>query len=134
MDKSKITDENLGAGHIVTALVASFASFAGFHFSQLGGDNADIVYEMAAGSLFAMAVASIIPTLIAWIIKPKYKTITYIVSVLVFSGMSIAGQSGINLTGSPRNFEQCMIDKMKGQPANMGAIVTKECRRLFPQD
>lgn len=52
----------------------------------------------------------------------------YIVLLLSFPSISYAGWFG------PDNYEECMLERMKGQLKNMVSIAGKSCRNDFPEE
>ena len=50
------------------------------------------------------------------------------IAIALLSGNTYAGIFGSS------NYEECVVDKMKGQPANMVGLVANACRKQFPAE
>ena len=126
MDDTKITKGKLGL-----AIAASYLMFM-FYAESVSPEN-PANYLVALGSAAAISLIAAIPAFIAYAIKSNYKKLTYIISLILLTTISIAGQGGYSMPSfGPDNFEQCMLQIMKGQPQSMQPFAVKECRRQFP--
>jgi hypothetical protein len=126
MDDTKITKGKVGL-----AFAASYLMFM-LHAESASPEN-PANYLVALGGAIAVSLIAAIPALISQAIKPNYKKLVYMISLILLTLISIAGQAGYSMPGfGPDNFEQCMLKTMKGQPQSMQPFAVKECRRQFP--
>lgn len=126
----ELKDNNLSWKHVTAAFVASWVMFLVFMPKDPLGMNDEAV--MAMGSVFVIALVSMVPFGVAHFMKRGRSKITFIASLLLLTTISLLGQLGFGINKGPENFDQCLIEEMRGQPASMGAVVTRECRRRFP--
>lgn len=124
MDDVKFTN-----GKAALIALACYLVFVIYLETNNPSSDSNIVF--ALGATAAIALISAIPLGIAWLSKSSYKRLIFSSCMLMLSLFSIAGMSGFDLTGKPESFEQCMLQKMKGQPRSMQGFAATECRRIM---
>ena len=127
----KFTDDAIDTTKIVASIACVYLSFM-IQFESKSPQG-DMNYISAVGASAVPIMVALIAGWIARLRKSVYSKAIFICTMIVVATASIAGMQGYSLSSSPKNYEQCMLDSMKGQDRSMYSIASRECRRLHPQ-
>lgn len=127
----KITDDSINTTKIVVSITCVYLAFM-LHYESKSPQQ-DMNYVSAIGASFVPVALAGAAYWIARLSKSNYSKAIFLATAIGITAMSIAGMKGYSLSGKPKNFEQCMLEIMKGQDRAMYSLAAKECRRLHPQ-
>lgn len=127
----KITDDAINTTDLVISVAVVYLAFI-YHFES-NNPQQDMNYGSALGASLMSFTIGGVAYWIARLRKSNYSKSIFMATSVFITGISIAGMNGYSLTGKPENYEQCMLETMKGQDRAMYSIAAKECRRLHPR-